>query len=113
LFKELKASHGEVDVAKAIEVGRSDSVEALLGSNSGVGESNGGGEVDEDDINESGRDMLLSLPGVTIQIARRIMEKCDCLADLVEMSRDELRSLAGPVAGQKLFTFFHQQLGSL
>ncbi|KAG7367621.1 ERCC4 domain containing protein [Nitzschia inconspicua] len=110
LFKELKASRGEVDVAKAVEIGRNDSVEALLSSENG-GEV--GDDDDDDDINEAGRDMLLSLPGMTVQIARRVMEKCDCLADLMVMSRDELRSLVGPVAGQKVFTFFHQQLGSL
>jgi hypothetical protein len=47
---------------------------------------------------------LLRLPGVNIQIARRIMNECDCLADLIAMNRNELRALAGPVAGQKLFT---------
>lgn len=108
LFKELKVKHGEVDVAKAIEVGRSETVEALLSSDGGSGSVD-----DEDDINEAGRDMLLSLPGMTVQIARRIMEKCDNLAELMAMNREELRTLAGPVAGQKLFTFFHQQLASL
>jgi DNA excision repair protein ERCC-4 len=112
LFKELKSNHEEVDVAKAIEVGRSDSVESLLKT-----EEKTNGECDDDDddddINEAGRDMLLRLPGVNVQIARRIMKECDSLADLIVMDRIQLRKLAGPVVGQKLFTFFRQDVGSL
>jgi DNA excision repair protein ERCC-4 len=103
LFKELKSSHEEVDVAKAIEIGRSESVEALLKADAIEGDDNDGNE-DEDEINEAARDMLLRLPGVNIQIARRIMNECDTLADLIAMNRNDLRTLAGPVTGQKLFT---------
>eukprot|EP00536_Pseudo-nitzschia_multiseries_P018826 jgi/Psemu1/230429/e_gw1.3188.4.1 len=102
LFKTLKTNHEEVDVAKAVDVGKTDSLESLLKTD----KADGGGdeENEEDEINEAGRDMLLQLPGVNIQIARRIMQECDCLADLISMSRDELRALAGPSTGQKLFT---------
>ena len=61
-------------------------------------------EDGEDEINEAGRDMLLQLPGVNLKIARRIMQECDSLADLIAMGRDQLRVVAGPVVGQKLFT---------
>ena len=102
LFKGLKVNHEEVDVAKAIEVGKADSLESLLkAGKTGEGDD---GEDEEDEINEAGRDMLLQLPGVNIHVARRIMQECDSLADLIGMSRDQLRALAGPVTGQKLFT---------
>jgi len=111
LFKGLKVNHEEVDVAKAIEIGKADSLEALLGTNPpGDG---GEEEEEEDEINEAGRDMLLQLPGVNVHIARRIMQECDSLADLMAMDRDKLRAVAGPVTGQKLFTFFHQDVGIL
>ena len=99
LFKELKLNHEEVDVTKAIEIGKSGSIEELLKT-----ETTGDGDDEEDEINEAGRDMLLHLPGVNVQIARKIMKECDCLADLAVMSRDDLRALAGPNAGQKLYT---------
>jgi DNA excision repair protein ERCC-4 len=102
LFKGLKVNHEEVDVAKAMEIGKADSLESLLRSNSPV-EGNGE-EEEEDEINEAGRDMLLQLPGVNVHIARRIMQDCDSLADLIAMNRDQLRAVAGPVTGQKLFT---------
>lgn len=95
-------NHDEVDVEKAVEIGQSDSIESLL--------SQGTEEGEEDEINEAARDMLLRLPGVNIQSARRIMQECDSLADLVELSRDDLRRVAGPITGQKLFTFFRQKL---
>jgi len=102
LFKKLKADQEEVDVARAIEIGKNENPDV------GVVE-----DDNEDEINEPGRDMLYRLPGMNKKIARRIMDKCDSLADLISMSRNELRDLAGPVVGQKLFTFFHQDMGSL
>jgi DNA excision repair protein ERCC-4 len=112
LFKELKSNHEEVDVAKAIEVGRNDSVESLLKTDNETGNGIDDDEGD-DEINEAGRDMLLRLPGVNVQIARRIMNECDSLAELIAMDRNQLRKVAGPVVGQKLFTFFRQDIGSL
>ncbi|VEU40546.1 unnamed protein product [Pseudo-nitzschia multistriata] len=102
LFKALKANHEEVDVAKAVDVGKKDSLESLLKSDKT--DEGGDEENEEDEINEAGRDMLLQLPGVTIQLARKIMHECDCLADLIALNRDQLRALAGPSVGQKLFT---------
>jgi len=103
LFKELKVNHDEVDVAKAIEVGKSESLDVLLQiEKTNIGDSVE--EDEEDEINEAGRDMLLHLPGVNVHIARKIMQECDSLSDLIAMTRDQLRALAGPVPGQKLFT---------
>ena len=122
IFRELKCNHDEVDVARAVEVGQSDSIEALLSASARSDEAAAAAaaaaneEDDEDvgvvvdDVNEAARDMLLRLPGVNVPIARRIMQECDCLSDLVEMSRDDLRKLAGPNVGQRLFTFFRQKL---
>jgi DNA excision repair protein ERCC-4 len=123
VFRELKCNHDEVDVARAVEVGQSDSIEALLSASARSDEAAAAAaankkdddEEDEvgvvvDDVNEAARDMLLRLPGVNVPIARRIMQECDCLSDLVEMSRDDLRKLAGPNVGQRLFTFFRQKL---
>ena len=107
IFKALKKNHDEVNVEKAVEVGRNDSVEALLGPPSSKGDAEEE-EEEEDEINEAARDMLLRLPGVNIHNARRIMRECDSLADLIALSRMELRTIAGPVTGQKLYTFFHQ-----
>ena len=108
IFQDLKRSHEEVDVDKAVEVGRSESLEALFqGPNMGT---EGQEEEDDDDaVNEAARDMLLRLPGITIPAARRIMEQVDSLKELAELPRDKLREIAGPVVGQKLFTFFRQQ----
>jgi DNA excision repair protein ERCC-4 len=102
IFKALKTNHDEVDVEKAMEIGRNESVEALLKRD----------DDDEDEVNEVARDMLLRLPGVNVHNARRIMRECDSLAELAEMSREQLRKVAGPVCGQKLFTFFRQKVAS-
>lgn len=104
IFRELKTNHDEVDVDKAVEIGRSESVDGLLEGKAT--------DEDKDEINEAARDMLLRLPGVSVQIARRIMQEVDTLAELAQLSREELRRIAGPATGQKLFTFFRQKVDS-
>lgn len=101
VFKTLKQNHEEVDVDKAVDIGQNESVEALLSEVS-----------DDDEINETARDMLLRLPGVSVHNARKIMRECDSIADLAQMSREELKRVAGPMVGQKLFTFFRQKFGA-
>ena len=110
IFKDLKANHEEVDVEKAVEIGRNESAEALLQSTAEGEEGDNGGE---DDVNLAAREMLLRLPGVNVHVARRIMAECDSLAELASLSRDDMRKICGPIVGQKLFTFFHQNMGAM
>jgi DNA excision repair protein ERCC-4 len=106
IFQKLKRNREEPDVERAMQVGRSESAEALLEAKPAEGDES------PDEVNEAARNVLLSLPGVNVHTARRIMDECDTLAELVEMSRDDLRRIAGPITGQKLFTFFRQKLAS-
>lgn len=117
LFKKLKRNHGEVDVDKAVEIGSNESLDELLfGSEAAGGGTGLGGDGDEeeedDEINDAARKMLLRLPGVNGHNARKIMAGCDTISELAEMSREELKKLTGPVAGQKLFTFFRQRFST-
>ena len=105
IFKLLKENHDEPDIDRAIEIGSNESLDALLGMDQSQEAEDA---EDENEINEAARDMLLRLPGITVQNARTIMMHCDTIADLAEMSRDELKRLIGPLSGQKLFTFFRQ-----
>ncbi|KAL7537241.1 hypothetical protein ACHAXR_007684, partial [Thalassiosira sp. AJA248-18] len=106
IFKKLKRNHQEVDVEKAIEIGTNESLDHLL-----LGGEDGyyNGDEDHDGANDAAKKMLLLLPGVNTHNARKIMSECDSIADLAELSREELRRIAGPVAGQKLFTFFRKR----
>lgn len=104
IFKALKANHDEVDVEMAAEIGRNESVDALLKVSD---------DEEEDKVNEAARDMLLSLPGVNVNNARKIMRECESLAELSTMDRAQLRKIAGPLAGQKLFSFFRQKINSV
>lgn len=98
IFKKLKRNHEEVDVDKAIEIGSNESLDNLLM----------GDDDDHDGVNEDARKMLMQFPGVTQHNARKIMSECDSIASLSSLSREELKRIAGPVAGQKLFTFFRK-----
>ena len=98
-------NHQEVDVEKAVEIGNNDSLDELLfGGADGYDE-----DEDNDDVNETAQRMLLRLPGVNPHNARKIMSECESIAELAELSREELRTMVGPIAGQKLFTFFRQR----
>mmetsp|Transcript_5998 Transcript_5998/g.10525 ORF Transcript_5998/g.10525 Transcript_5998/m.10525 type:complete len:666 (-) Transcript_5998:26-2023(-) len=106
IFKKLKRNHQEVDVDKAIEIGTNDALdELLLGEDGYYNE-----DEDDDGVNDDAKNMLRRLPGVNAHNARKIMSECDSIASLSSLSREELRRIAGPVAGQKLFTFFRQSL---
>ena len=110
IFKALKTNHEEVDVDRATEVGSNESLDALLGISSNPTEM----EDDEvEEVNETARDMLLRLPGINVHNARKVMNGCDTIADIAEMSREQLRVLLGPISGQKLFTFFRQKFTSI
>jgi DNA excision repair protein ERCC-4 len=97
IFRALKVNHDEVNVEKAMEFGQSESVEAMFQVKDG----------EDDEVNDAARDMLLRLPGVTVHTARKIMEEVDSLSELASLSRQELRRIAGPITGQKLFSFFN------
>jgi DNA excision repair protein ERCC-4 len=104
IFKALKANHDEVNVDRAMEIGRSEELDDTF-----VKEVE---DDEEDEVNEAARDMLLRLPGVNVHNARNIMKECDSIAELAEMPRERLRKIAGPVTGQKLFTFFRQKMAA-
>jgi DNA excision repair protein ERCC-4 len=111
IFRELKTNHDEPDPERAIEVGRNDNLDdELFTANTKTAD--GQEDEEEDEVNEVARDMLLRLPGVNGQSARKILQEVDTLAELTQLSRDELRRIAGPVTGQKLFTFFRQSISS-
>ena len=105
IFKKLKRNHQEVDVDKAVEIGTNESLDELLLG--GVDECVE--DDDNDEVNDTAQRMLLRLPGVNAHNARKIMNECDSIQELAELSREELKRIAGPVAGQKLFTFFRQR----
>ena len=102
IFKNLKKNHAEVDVDKAVEIGTNESLDTLL-----LGDE-GGNNDDEAGVNEDAKAVLLRLPGVNAHNARNIINECDSIAALSRLPREELRRIAGPVAGQKLFTFFRK-----
>merc|ERR1712228_716463 len=104
IFKALKVNHDEVDVEKAMEIGSNESIDSLFQPP--------GTTVEEarNEVNDAAKDMLLRLPGINLNNARKVMNACTCIADLAKMSRDKLKELLGPVSGQKLFTFFRQTL---
>jgi DNA excision repair protein ERCC-4 len=120
LFKRLKSNHEEVDVAKAVAIGSNESIDALLmggaGNNNDNNANTDDGSAKDDvqqvavDINEAGKDMLLRLPGITMHNARKVMSACDTIAELASFPREEMKRLLGPLAGQKLFTFFNQNM---
>ena len=109
LFKALKQNHEEVNVSKAVEVGSNEELVGFSLENLGMNDE----VLEENERNDTARDMLLRIPGINANNARKVMAACDNMAEFVEMSREDLKELLGPITGQKVFTFFRKQLASL
>lgn len=65
-------------------------------------------EVPEDSARASAREILLSLPGISVHNFRDIMNNVNNLAELSTMTEQQLMPLIGPVNAKKLVTFFTQ-----
>ncbi len=65
-------------------------------------------EAPEDSARASARDILLSLPGISVHNFRDIMNNVNNLAELSAMTEQQLMPLIGPVNAKKLVTFFAQ-----
>ena len=73
IFKKLKINHKEVDVDKAIEMSTNESLDELP-----LGEYSYDNKAEDcDGVNNDANNMLLRLPGVTVQNARKITSECD------------------------------------
>ena len=68
------------------------------------------GDIEEMEVNEATRDFLIRLPGIHIHNARKIMKSCKSLADLANLTRDQMKGLLGAQPGQKLFSFLNQKV---
>ncbi|PWN35969.1 uncharacterized protein FA14DRAFT_146072 [Meira miltonrushii] len=62
----------------------------------------------EDNLNTTLQEILLSLPGITTKNYMLIIRSVRDLADLCEMTVDEITHLIGKEAGRKLFNFLHK-----
>ena len=105
LFKALKQNHKEVNVSKAIECGRSESLDEALGiaPTSEV-------TTIQNDLNEAARDMLLRIPGINVNNAQKVMSLCESMAEFVDMSREDLKQLLGPITSQKAFMYLYNYI---
>ena len=103
LFKALKTNHEEVNVERAVEIGSNESLDAILSADAN-------GDIEEMEVNEATRDFLIRLPGIHIHNARKIMKSCKSLADLANLTRDQMKGLLGAQPGQKLFSFLNQKV---
>ncbi|CAN0277039.1 unnamed protein product [Ectocarpus sp. 4 AP-2014] len=90
MFKELMKNNAVVDVAKAQAAG-------------------GGGEDDQgtgDDA--SAKELLMRLPGVNVYNFRNVLREVDTIAELSQLSEEQLRPLLGEGNAAKLYKFFRQ-----
>ncbi len=113
---ENEGGGGEEEVGTAVPAGYYDEAARPINSNSSssssgkaaAAASNKTAEVPEDSARASARDMLLSLPGISVHNFRDIMNNVNNLAELSNMTEQQLTPLIGPVNAKKLVTFFTQ-----
>lgn len=105
IFQSLMQRHEEVDVDRAVCAGADHPGFTFGGTEDGVGESTNAG--DREEVGPSAKDILLSLPGVTVHNFRTLMGRVNSVAELVALSLNELTALLGSASGCKLHEFMH------
>lgn len=118
IFRSLVSNHEEVDVSKAVAAGslQFPAADAHCDANSDYIAGTGAGTVaaaasmSSEDARSSAREVLLSLPGITVHNFRAVMAAVTNLAELSAMSEEQLRALIGQANAKKLYTFFGQSI---
>ena len=97
MFRTFKIAEPEPTVAAAVAVG---------GSNPGGGSD--AASATEEPFNQAAIDVLRRLPGITEGNYRRVLGAIECLADLADMSKDDLAAVLGDARQAKtLHDFVH------
>ena len=106
IFKEIKKNFDDVDLARAMAAGTAtDAVSGEEDSAQGEGGASGGGGVSAEEAVKAAIDMLKKMPGIDEANVRRVVGAINCVADLADMSQEQLTPLVGPVNAKKLFNF--------
>lgn len=106
IFKELKRNFEDVDLARALAAGTA--TDAAAGEEDGAPDSlvtSSSSGMSADDAIRGAISMLKKMPGIDENNVRRVMGAIYCVADLAEMTQEQLTPLIGPVNSKKLFNF--------
>lgn len=113
IFREAKEGRDDVDVEAAMRCGRED-MNPSGGDNSNGNDSKSTkkptkDEIEADPVNETAIEMLMKLPGVTKYNARLLMEECDSLREMTNLSQATLKKCMGSGGAAKLWAFFRDK----
>jgi ERCC4-type nuclease len=105
IFKSLKEWDASlVDVKTAVGFGGGDEVDKSLGLlGAGADEMN---DEEEDGVNTTAVSILLKLPGINLGNVKKVMALCDNLAELSELSKEDLKPAMGVANANHLWSFF-------
>lgn len=123
IFKELKKNREDVDLARALAAGNVDaaigadddgtdegatSITSSTAPSSSSGAAAFGQTMNEDDAYKAALDMLKQMPGIDDKNIRAVIDSIDCIADLADMTEQQLVPLVGPVNAKKLYLFLNR-----
>lgn len=112
IFKEVKRNFEDADLSKALAAGAATDAaqgeeDPREGSRGGCGES---AIMSEEEATKAAMDMLKKMPGIDENNVRQVVNGIECIADLAEMTEEQLSALVGPVNAKKLFVFLKSTL---
>ena len=91
-----RSLHATAEMFRAFKIAEPEPTVAVAAA---VGSSNPGGgdaaSATEEPFNQPAIDVLRRLPGITEGNYRRVLDRVECLADLADMSNDDLASVLG------------------
>jgi DNA excision repair protein ERCC-4 len=104
-----RSLHATAEMFRAFKIAEPEPTVAVAAA---VGSSNPGGgdaaSATEEPFNQPAIDVLRRLPGITEGNYRRVLDRVECLADLADMSNDDLASVLGDARQAKtLHDFIH------
>jgi DNA excision repair protein ERCC-4 len=99
IFRSLKKNFDSPDVARCLAIGNDDP------------SSTGGTSAESSCVDDlTPQDLLLSLPGINTNNFRAVMNTVTDIAELSQMTVQQLTPLIGPINARKLCRFFKQTL---
>ncbi|EEH06359.1 conserved hypothetical protein [Histoplasma capsulatum G186AR] len=113
IFEELKKNNPEPDPIRAVQIGLDFDITSPAMAAAATGASNSimtAAGIEHRTFNQLPQDMLRAIPGVTPQIAERLILETENLQQIANMEMEELEPLVGKEVGRQILRFFRRNL---
>lgn len=106
IFADLKSTYEEPDVTRVAAIGLDEATDPVaLGGGGG-----GGASSSEQAFNLTPQDVLRAMPGINTKNYRYVMTQVRDMAELCDLTLEEIQELIGVEPGKQLFQFINRDV---